>query len=111
MGYSVLFIPVLAILGGLTIAIIALVTDHKQKILIIERGVDNLGYSSPGLRSGLTFSFLGVAFIYFFNDYEKLGGLLMVFGLSQLIYFLVERKERKLLHKKFIGHNPTHLSN
>ncbi|MFZ7104792.1 MAG: hypothetical protein ACOWWO_19320 [Peptococcaceae bacterium] len=103
MEYLTLAVPVVAVLGGLFIAVIAILTDHKQKMFMIEKGIAENNYSSPGLRSGLTFSFLGGALIFVFRNLAGLlgipwyapGAILIALGIAQLIFYLINRKDMR----------------
>jgi drug/metabolite transporter (DMT)-like permease len=97
-------ISVLTIFGGFSVAILAIVSDHKQKMLLIEKGLIEEKKALPGLRSGLVFSFLGAILLLIFWEWRSIlgiipwysaGGILLAFGLAQLIYFMALKRESK----------------
>ncbi|NLT94324.1 MAG: hypothetical protein GXW85_02135 [Clostridia bacterium] len=102
MEYMFFLISVITIFGGFSVAILAIVSDHKQKMLLIEKGLIEQKKTLPGLRSGLLFSFLGTVFLLVFWEWRSMlgtipwysvGGILMAFGLAQLGYFIVLKRE------------------
>jgi hypothetical protein len=97
-------ISVIIIFGGFSVAILSIVSDHKQKMLLIEKGLIEEKRALPGLRSGLVFSFLGGILLLVFWEWRSIlgaipwysvGGILMAFGLAQLIYFIALKKDTK----------------
>ncbi|KJS19452.1 MAG: hypothetical protein VR72_18560 [Clostridiaceae bacterium BRH_c20a] len=97
---------IITIFGGFTIAILAILTDHKQKMLLIERGLIEEKKPYPGLRSGLTFTLLGIISLLIFRSWTSIfqvipwyspGAVFLAFGVAQLsYYFLIKRDANKL---------------
>jgi len=103
-------ISVLTILGGFVIAGLAIVTDHKQKMLMIEKGLIEEKKPLPGLRSGLTFTLLGCICLLIFWEWQSIlgpipwyspGGVLLALGLAQLGYYGLMRKDMRRVEKKY----------
>lgn len=107
MEFLNLFLLLVPIIGGLSIAIIAIVTDHKQKILMIQKGLNINSYCQPGLRSGLTFTFLGTALTllminmgnFFGVPWYAPGIILITLGMAQLLFYFLSKKDLQHIHR------------
>lgn len=112
-----LFIPIIGIVLGVTIAIVSIITSHRQKVqrndmrhkerlAAIEKGLEippdpvesENGKKTGGLRSGLIGLFVGIVLYFALN--EVTGSDVALFGLipaavgiaNLLSYFLETRK-------------------
>jgi len=104
------FIPVITILGGFTIAILTIFTDHKQKMLLIEKGLIEEKKPYPGLRSGLTFTLLGIIFLMIFQEWAASlqvipwyspGAVFLALGAAQLSYYILIKRDVRKLEKTY----------
>lgn len=114
-----LFIPIIGIVLGVTIAIITIVTNHRQKLqrndmrhkerlAAIEKGLEippdpvepENGRKGGSLRSGLVGLFVGVV-LYFAldavvdSDVALFGLIPAAIGLANLIFHFVESRKAK----------------
>lgn len=103
-------ISVFTIFGGFSVAILAIVTDHKQKMLLIEKGLVDERKPLPGLRSGLTFSLLGSVCLLIFWEWRSVlgvipwyspGGVFLALGLAQLGFYTAMRRDTKKAEKRY----------
>lgn len=109
MENMVFLISVITILGGFSIAVLAIMTNHKQKVLLIEKGLVREEKSHPGLRSGLTFTLLGIISLLLFRQWSSIlgtmpwytpGAILLALGLAQLGYYRLIRQDARKAAKK-----------
>ncbi|MGI6226364.1 MAG: hypothetical protein ACOYJ1_08935 [Peptococcales bacterium] len=109
-------ISVITILGGFSVAILAIVTNHKQKILLIEKNLVEEKKAHPGLRSGLTFALLGTFFLLLFWEWNSAlspvpwytpGAFCLTLGLAQLLFYSLvrfdTRKDKKKIPKTMLS--------
>lgn len=112
-----MFIPIIGIILGVTIAIVAIITSHRQKVqrndmrhkerlAAIEKGLEippdpvesENGKKTGGLRSGLIGLFVGIVLYFALNevadsDVALFGLIPAAVGIANLLtYFLEARK-------------------
>ncbi|MDY6934448.1 MAG: DUF6249 domain-containing protein [Spirochaetota bacterium] len=94
----VTIIPIVGIVAGFTIFFFYMLWDHKRKVLMIEKGIEqkSLDLESLSLLSGLILFAIGLSLTLFFYikegiSYSILGGLFpLSIGLSLIIFFVTK---------------------
>ncbi|KJS86025.1 MAG: hypothetical protein JM58_07590 [Peptococcaceae bacterium BICA1-8] len=103
-------ITIIVIVGSFTIAILTILTDHKQKMLLIEKGQIEEKKPFPGLRSGLTFTLLGIISLVIFQGWAgsfqiipwySPGVVFLALGVSQLSYYYLIKRDAHKLEKTY----------
>lgn len=118
-----LFIPIIGIILGVTIAIVSIVTSHRQKVQradqrhkerlsAIEKGLDlppdavepENGKKGGSLRSGLVGLFVGIVLYFALRevadaDIALFGLIPAAFGLANLVTYFVESRKANGNHK------------
>ena len=118
-GLLSLFIPLLGIVMGVLIAIVAIVAAHRQKMqrndmrhkermAALEKGLEippdpvefeSIGKKSPALRSGLTGLLLGIV-LYFAlrgvagSEVALFGLIPAAIGVANLLFYFVEARKK-----------------
>ena len=117
-GYLVLMIPVLSILLGVAIAIVAIIASHREKtqradlrhrerLAAIEKGIElppdpvepENGKKSSGLRGGVTSLLIGIV-LYFAlravadDDVALFGLIPAAVGLANLVFYFLEGRRK-----------------
>ncbi len=94
-------IPIVGIVMGSVVLFLYIIFNHKQKILLIEKGMLNrnpLDIDALSIFSGLILNGVGITLSLFFwlkegLGYSLLSGLLpLSIGLSLTIFFILRRK-------------------
>jgi hypothetical protein len=121
-GLMALAIPIISIVLGITVAIVAVVTGHQrrireldhrhqQRMAAIEKGVDlpadpptEFRPRTPGspLLRGLIWLGVGLALVFNHIDYdlERLGWVPAAIGMAYLIYYVVEWPKKRIAEQK-----------
>ena len=109
-----ILIPFIAVIGGIALALLAILKDYQLRALMVEKGmhpeVEIEKNQYPGLRSGLTLTSVGSILVITFNNLENLwlnllSQSILVIGGAQLIFYLIQsrhqksfKRERKISH-------------
>jgi len=102
MDIKQLFLPLTAISGCLFIAFLAIFTEHRQRMLMIKKGIHpdlKNDFTPSGLKSGLIFTFGALVVLMSTKDLGKIsgylpwygpGGILLALGLANLTYYFLQ---------------------
>ena len=97
-------IPIVGIAMGSTVIFFYLLWNHRQKMLIIEKGFykkSDFDLITFSLFTGLILFFIGISLVFFFAlksgfSYGVLGGLIpFSIGLSLILFFIYQTKKLK----------------